>query len=103
MISLASLSSIIILGLELVVTRHQVLCREPIVELVVFAVVPEGNSDTENEEASNDDDVNCELSVRLSWRSRRLNWKFSLDPATKAYSSVFIVVNSVVVLQKYIT
>ena len=63
MISLASLTPIIILGLELVVTRHQVLCGQPIVELVVFAVVPEGNSDTENEEATNDDDVDCELSM----------------------------------------
>ena len=63
MISMASLTPFIILGLELVVTRHQVLCGQPIVELVVFAVVPEGNSNTENEEASNDDDVNCELSV----------------------------------------
>jgi hypothetical protein len=63
MISLASLIPIIILGLELVVTRHQVLCGQPIVELVSFAVVPEGNSNTENEEASNDDDVDCELSV----------------------------------------
>ena len=63
MICLASLSSIIILGLELVVTTDQVLCCEPIVEFVVLAVVAESNNDADSEKYTNYDDVNSKLSV----------------------------------------
>jgi len=62
-ICLASLGTIDILCLELVVTGDQVLCCEPIVKLVVLAVVPEGNCDADNEKRTNHDDVNSELSV----------------------------------------
>jgi len=52
-----------VLGLELFVTRDQVLCSEPIVKLLVPAVVPEGNCDADNKKGTNHDDVNSELSV----------------------------------------
>ena len=63
MICLASLSSIVILGLELVVTSNQVLCCQPIVEFVILAVVPESNYDANYEKYTNYDDVNSKLSV----------------------------------------
>ena len=63
MICLAPLGTIDILGLELVFSRDQVLCCEPIVKLVFLAVVPEGNRDADNEKGTNHDDVNSELSV----------------------------------------
>jgi hypothetical protein len=63
MICLASLSSIVILGLELVVTTDQVLCCEPIVKFVILAIVADCNYDADCEKYTNYDDVNSKLSV----------------------------------------
>jgi hypothetical protein len=63
MICLSSLSSIFILGLELVVTTDQVLCCEPIVKFVILAIVADGNYDANCEKNTNYDDVYSKLSV----------------------------------------
>ena len=52
-----------ILGLELVVPSYQVLCCQPIVKFVSFAVATEGNCDADSEKNSNDDNVDSELSL----------------------------------------